>query len=83
MRRYQLPPDLTPEEERAVIAALEKAFRAPRRRLSPWALAGRTQNLGYGRLQVRRDTDSAWTIRGRTPFTREGTPTLHGRGDAR
>jgi len=83
MPRYELPPDLTPEEERAVIAALEETFRTQKARLSPWALAGRTQNVGYGRLQIRHDVAEPWSFKGRVPFAREGTPNLQGRGDAR
>lgn len=83
MPRYELPPDLTPEEERAVIAALEAALGGDRPRVSPWALAGRAQNLGYGRLQVRRDAGQGWSFRGDLPFARRGVATFQGRGDAR
>ncbi|HEX9891681.1 MAG TPA: hypothetical protein VGB28_06420 [Actinomycetota bacterium] len=83
MPRYELPPDLTPEEERAVIAALEAALGAERPRLSPWALAGRVENLGYGRLQARRDGEHGWSFRGDRPFARRGVATFQGRGDAR
>lgn len=41
MSRFELPPDLSPEEERAAIAALERALAAGTQRPSPWALAGR------------------------------------------
>jgi hypothetical protein len=83
MPHYELPPDLTPEEERAVIAALEAALATETPRLSPWALAGRVENLGLGRLQARREAGDGWTLRGDLPFARRGTPTLQGRGDAR
>jgi hypothetical protein len=83
MPRYELPPDLSPQEERLVLAALEKAMRASRPRLSPWALAGRAEGLRLGRLQIRRDAETPWTFRGNLPFARRGTPPLGGRGDAR
>jgi hypothetical protein len=83
MARYELPPDLTPEEERLVLAALEKAFQAGQPRLSPWSLAGRAEALGLGAIQVRRDADTSWTFRANLPFARRGTPPLGGRGDAR
>jgi hypothetical protein len=83
MPRYELPPDLTPEEERAVIAALERTFGVPTDRPSPWALAGRAEALRHGAVQVRRDVAGPWTFRGRVPFARPGTPPLRGRGDAK
>jgi hypothetical protein len=83
MPRYELPPDLTPDEERAVLAALEQAFGSGSPTVSPWTLAGRTENLRLGALQVRRGAEGGWTLRGNVPFARRGTPPLHGRGGAR
>jgi hypothetical protein len=83
MPRYELPPDLSPEEERLVVAALEEALRASRPGVSAWALAGRAEALRLGSLQVRRDAEIPWTFRGHVPFARRGTPPLGGRGDAR
>ena len=83
MPRYELPPDLTPEEERIALAALEEAFRADRPGLSPWTLAGRAEALGLGALQARHKSETPWTFRGNVPFSRRGTPHLGGRGDAR
>jgi hypothetical protein len=83
MPRYELPPGLSPQEERAVIAALERSFRAPHGRRSQWVLAGRAEALGMGALQVRRQTDRPWTLRVNVPFARRGTPPLAGRGDAK
>lgn len=82
MPRFQLPPDLTPEEERAAIAALERALAAGTKRPSPWALAGRAEALRLGTLQVRHQADG-WTFRGHVPFARRGTSPLVGRGDAK
>jgi hypothetical protein len=81
--RYELPPDLSPEEERAVIAALERILGAERVRPSAWALAGRVAALRLGALQARRDGERPWRLRGRAPFARAGTPPLVGRGDAK
>ena len=83
MPRYQPPPDLTPEEERAVLAALDAALEASRSRPGPWALAGRVEALRLGALQARRHGERAWTARGDAPFARRGTPPLIGRGDAK
>jgi hypothetical protein len=83
MPRYELPPDLSPDEERLVLAALEKAMRASLPRTSPWTLAGRAEALRLGTLQIRRDVETPWTFRGHVPFARRGTPPLGGRGDAR
>jgi hypothetical protein len=81
--RYELPPGLSPEEERAVIAALERILGAEGARLPAWALAGRTEALRLGGLQVRRHGERSWRLRGRVPFARAGTPPLVGRGDAK
>lgn len=82
MARYELPSDLSPEEERAAIAALERALAAGTQTPSPWALAGRAEALRLGALQVRHQTNG-WTFRGHVPFARRGTSPLVGRGDAR
>jgi hypothetical protein len=83
MPEYELPADLTAEEERAVIAALEGILGPRRGRPSSWALAGRAEALRMGSLQVRRDSERSWTFRARVPFARGGTPPLVGRGDAK
>jgi hypothetical protein len=81
--RYELPADLTPEEQRAAIAALERILAAGRPRPPAWALAGRAEALRLGALQVRRDTRDPWTLRAHVAFARRGTPPLIGRGDAK
>jgi hypothetical protein len=83
MPRYELPPHLSPEEERAVIAALERLLASGQERPSAWSSAGRTESLRLGGLQVRAHGHGAWRLRGRTPFARGAPPTLAGRGDAK
>jgi hypothetical protein len=82
MARYDLPDDLTPEQERVAIAALERALEAGTHKPSPWALAGRADALRLGALHVRHQAPG-WTFRGYVPFTRRGTSPLVGRGDAK
>ena len=83
MPRFELPPDLTPEEERAVLAALEQVFEHSRTEVPRWALAGRVEALRLGALQARRDAGSGWGLRAHAPFARRGTSPLVGRGDAK
>jgi hypothetical protein len=83
MARYEVPPDLSPEEERAVLAALERAFGTSRAKASAWAMAGRVEALGLGALQARRHAQGSWALRGSVPFASRGAPRLLGRGDAK
>ena len=83
MPRYELPSDLTPEERRAVIAALEEALASSRPKAAPWALVGRVEAVRLGALQTRRDLPDPWRLRGSLPFARRATPTFVGRGDAK
>jgi hypothetical protein len=83
MPRIELPPELDPEERRAVVIALEQALARVRARPSPWALSGRAEATRTGALQTRREALSAWRLRGHLPYARRGTPPLHGRGDAK
>lgn len=80
--RFELPPDLTPEEERIVLAALEHALGNRRPGPSRWVLAGRVENLRAGAFQARRYTDSPWSLRV-GPWARRSTGSLRGRGDAK
>ena len=81
-RRFELPEDLTPEEERAIIRALERYFARESPHPQPWVLAGRVDATGLGALQARRYTDAPWGSARYAPFARRGVPPLHGRGDA-
>jgi hypothetical protein len=79
----EVPPNLTPDEERAVLAALERYVGQTSVRPSPWALAGRVENLGLGALQGRHQSPGAWRDAGRDGFTRRGADTRMGRGDSK
>jgi hypothetical protein len=81
-RRFELPADLTPEETRAVIRALERYFARESQNPVPWVLAGRVDAARLGALQARRYADAPWTASLHAPFARRGVPPLRGRGDA-
>ena len=81
--RYELPPGITPEEERAIISALDQYFGTSAVRPSPWALAGRTEALRLGALQVRFQSLRPWGEARSNPFTRRGSEPRFGRGDAK
>jgi hypothetical protein len=81
--RYELPPGITPEEERAIIAALDQYFGTSRVRPGAWALAGRTEALGLGALQIRFQSLRPWNETRLSPYTRRGTEPRVGRGDAK
>jgi hypothetical protein len=81
-RRFEVPIGLTREEERAIVLALERYFLQESPHPDPWVLAGRLEATGYGALQARRHMDAAWGLPTRAPFTRQGVPPVHGRGDA-
>ncbi|MGH2635471.1 MAG: hypothetical protein ACRDHU_04925, partial [Actinomycetota bacterium] len=59
-RRFELPEDLAPEEERAIIRALERYFARESPHPAPWVLAGRVDATGLGALQARRYTNAPW-----------------------
>ena len=82
MPRFELPADLSPEEERILLAALEHALGSGGARPSPWVVAGRVANLRMGVLQARRYVDRPWALRSE-PWARRSTWSLHGRGDAK
>ena len=81
-RRFELPTDLTPEEERAIIRALERYFARESPHPDPWVLSGRIDATGFGALQARHHTDDPWGLRAWVPFVRRGVPPQAGRGDA-
>ena len=80
-RRFELPEDLTPDQERAVIRALERYFAQESPHPDRWVLAGRIAASGLGSLQARHYTDSPWGVGTYAPFARRGVPPMGGRGD--
>jgi hypothetical protein len=81
-RRFELPEGLSPEEERAIITALERYLVQDSPHPGAWVLAGRLDATGSGTLQARRYMDAPWGWTARHPFARRGVPPFHGRGDA-
>jgi hypothetical protein len=81
--RYELPDGLTPDEERAVLAALEGYFASAFVRPEPWALAGRAEGVAVGALQIRNQSLRPWNEIGPHHYTRRGIETRSGRGDAK
>ncbi len=81
-QRFELPEGLSREEERAVLAALERYFLQESPHPDPWVLAGRMDATGQGALQAKRLMDAPWMTPTRAPYARPGSPNLHGRGDA-
>jgi hypothetical protein len=81
--RYVLPPGLTPEEERAVTVALDTYLAKGPQRPNAWTLAGRTEALGLGALQIRHQADVPWGGTRLNPYTRRGTEPRVGRGDSK
>ena len=79
--RYELPEGLSPEEERAVIEALERHFAARDPRPDRWAFIGRLEACRQGVLQNRRELKGAWPGTTWVPFARRGTEPISGRGD--
>ena len=67
-RRFELPDDLSPDEERAIIRALERYFAQESPHPHPWVLAGRIDATGFGALQARHHTDAPWRRSGDVPF---------------
>jgi len=80
---FRLPDDLSPEDERAVITALERYFTEEAAPPNPWVLASRAANTRTPVTHLRRDTDRPWQQQQRFPLGQRTTPNLHGRGDAR
>ena len=84
MATPELPENLTPAEERAVLEAMERYLHSGDTRPPAWALAGRAANLRQGALQIRHQAGgTAWRDAGRGSFASRGTSPLMGRGDAK
>ena len=82
MARYEIPEELSREEERALLAALERYFRNESPLPDPWVLAGRVDASRQGALQTRKLARQPWTASSRAPFARRGADPRRGRGDA-
>jgi hypothetical protein len=80
-RRFDLPDGLTPEEERAILTALERYFLQESPKPNPWVLQGRIDATGLGALQARKLSREPWVVR--AAFSRRGVAPVHGRGDVR
>jgi hypothetical protein len=81
--RYEIPSVLSAEEREAVVEALHEYVRTASVRPSPWALAGRTEGLALGALQIRFQSEHPWTEIRLNPYTRRGADPRMGRGDSR
>jgi hypothetical protein len=81
-KRFELPDGLSEEEEREVLAALERYFSGEQGRPSPWVLQSRIAGARQGTLQARKLVDAPWSTSLRASFARRGADPLAGRGDA-
>jgi hypothetical protein len=81
-RRIEVPEGLSPEEERAILMALERYFVAENPKPSPWVLQGRIDATGLGALQTRRYAHEPWHGQ-HGPYARKGVPSVNGRSDVR
>jgi hypothetical protein len=81
-RRIEIPEDLTPEEERAILMALERYFSQESPKPTPWVLQGRVDATGHGTLQVRKYSRDPWNGV-QAAFVRPGVPSMNGRSDVR
>jgi hypothetical protein len=80
--RLELPEGLTPEEERAILMALERYFLQESPKPMPWVLQGRIDATGLGALQVRRYAHEPWHGQ-QVPHSRKGVAPVNGRSDVR
>lgn len=81
-KRFHLPDGLSEEEEREVLAALERYFSGEQGRPSPWVLQSRIAGTRQGTLQARKLVDAPWSTSLRASFARRGADPFSGRGDA-
>ena len=81
-RRIEIPEGLTPQEERAILMALERYFVAESPKPSPWVLQGRIDATGLGGLQTRRYAREPWHGQ-HASFSRKGVAPVNGRSDVR
>lgn len=81
-RRFELPDDLAPEDERAILMALERYFQNESPKPMPWVLQARIEATGVGALQARRYAREPWHGQ-QAPFSRKGVAPVNGRSDVR
>jgi len=81
-RYIEIPEGLSPQEERAILTALERYFLQENPKPNPWVLQGRIDAMGLGGLQVRRYAREPWHGQ-QGAFARKGVAPVHGRGDVR
>jgi hypothetical protein len=81
-KRFELPDGLSEEEEREVLAALERYFSGEQGRPPPWVLQSRIAGARQGTLQARKLVDAPWSTSLRASFARRGADPFTGRGDA-
>jgi hypothetical protein len=81
--RYELPPGLSAEEERAIHAALADFLGYGGVRPGEWLLIGRAEAIGLGALQIRNQSLRPWQEIMTGPYTRKGIESRVGRGDAK
>lgn len=79
-RRIDIPDGLSPQDERAILMALERYFVAESPKPMPWVLQGRIDVTGQGALQSRRYAREPWHGQ-HGLFARRGVAPLNGRSD--
>jgi hypothetical protein len=85
-KRYEIKGNPTPEEEEAILQALDDFLRREleARRPSRWKAVGRAEALGSGILDFRtRLGDGGWLGGKSLPWTGKRYGGRHGRGDTR
>lgn len=83
---YHISGNPTPDEERAVLSAIEKIIREEEQRSIPssWKIAGRVAGMRGGFLEARhRLGGRSWRLSTRIPTGGREPPYLRGRGEAK
>lgn len=86
MERYEISGSPTPEEEAAILKALEQLLRSERdaRTASAWKMAGRALATRNGLLDYRQHLpQGGWVMAKSLPWTGRPYNGRHGRGDAK
>lgn len=83
---YSTSGNPTPEEERKILAAIERILRDEERRATPsaWKMAGRSAGIRGGLVEARHKLGSrSWRLTTRIPIGGREPPYLKGRGEAK